>query len=685
MHLKVLLPNGKIRSYSADWKGGEAPVGYRVLVPTGKGGTTGIVVGIGEGEAMGRVLEFPDPAPLINSSGLSLVEELSADYMTPKGVLLFRLLPSAFLWREEEILVVSERRTHGLDKRSLELIEYLRRRRGVKPENLKKRFDPSLIKLLLRKGFISLKKEWRTPDVEERFYSLNIPLKEALTKVRSKEKKKLIVFLSGRELVSEEELLEWGFKKRDINDLLKKGIIALGKEKPSPLRQADQDVFKPLRKTLSDRVLLWSSFDEAIDEVASLSAHNLEEGRSTLVIFPDYGELKLAVELFKRQMGGDLVEIHSRVPSKRVYEGWFRAQERASLVVGTYLSILCPAKDLSSIVLFDESSAGVKLRHIRNLDLRRAVFILSRKSASDLLFTTPAPSLSSYYLVREKRVELMDRHVEPETLLLRREPVEVLTEDACKLVGRNRDKSILFLVPKQGYSYVYCPRCEALVECPRCGTFLTYSLRRELLYCTNCFYKQEELLCPECEGELEEVGFGLERAVEVVEENFGLRENFHFSTHPSWECEYDIVVVLSADSLLSIPSYRAREELILYLLRARSIAKETLVVQTLLPEERVFSKMKEGKLWELYEEELKERERELLPPFWRLLLIKTTNPELERYVFKVVSPNVRSTYNVQEGCYELLIRFKERKTLWKVRQLMKRFSRDIIEVRVDPF
>ncbi len=684
MILKVLLPNGRTHNYSANWDREEAPLGYRVLVPTKRGGTTGIVVGAGKGEAKEEILEFPDPAPLVGSPGLSLIEDLSADYMTPKGVLLFKLLPSAFLWREEEVLVVSDIKPVGLDKKSLEVLDYLKRRRGVKPENLKKRYDHSLIKLLMEKGFISLRKEWRSPKVEEKFYTLNIPLKEALSRVRSKDKRRLLVFIGSKGSVSERELLDWEFKRRDINDLLKKGIIALEEGKIKRSEKSGEN-FKPLRRVTSDRTILWSSFNEAIEEVISTSLHNLEKGRSTLVVFPDYGELEVAVELFESQIGNDMVEIHSRTSPKKIYEGWFRAQERPSVVVGTYLSLLCPAKDPSSVILFDESSAGVKLKHLKNIDLKRAVFILSRKTSSDLLFTTPAPSIGSYYAFKEKKMELVDKHRDPKTLIFKREPAEVLTEEVYKLVDKNKDKSLLFLVPKQGYSYLYCPRCEALAECPECGTFLTYSNKRYLMYCTNCPYKEEEILCPECEGDLDEAGFGLEKAVEVVEENFGLRDNFNFSTHPSWERDHDLVVVLSADSLLSFPSYRAREDLTIYLLRAQSVAKETLAIQTILPEEKVFYAIKEGKLRDLYDEELRKREEDLLPPFWRLILIKTTNPELERYVFKVVSPNVKSTYKVREDHYELLIRFKDRRTLWKVRQLIGRFSKDIIEVRVDPF
>ncbi|WP_457599949.1 primosomal protein N' family DNA-binding protein [Hydrogenivirga sp.] len=684
MLFRVLLPNGRTALYSGKWEREESPIGWRVLVPTSVGGTTGVVIGVKEGESEREIIEFPDRAPLLSQTSLSLIDELAADYLLPRGVLLFKLLPSVFLWKEEELLVVSDRKPFGLDRKSLELIEYVKKRRGVKPHNLKKRYDPALVKLLTEKGFLRLKREWRAPELEESYYRLALPLKEALKKVRSKEKRRLLVFVSGKESVGEEELLSWGFRRRDLRELVKKGLLTSFRE--IRLKPSGATTQTPLKKITGDRELLWADFEFAAEDALALAQHNLRSGRSTLIIFPDYGELTAFLGNLPAELGDRLVEIHSRVPSRKLYEGWFRATREPSLVVGTYLSLLCPLRNLSSVVLFDESSNGVKLRHAGGIDLRRAVFLLSRKRGATLQMSTPAPSLSSFYLVSEGRMGLRrELKRSPEVNLIRREPTEVLTEELYFKLRELREKKILFLVPKHGYSYVYCPRCEALAECPECGTLLTYSLKRESLYCTNCRYKREELTCPECEGGLEEVGFGLEKAMEVVEENFGLKENFHFSTHPHWEHPYDVVVVLSADSILSVPSYRAEEELFTYLLRAKNVAGESLFIQSILPEEKPFQSVKENKLEEFYREELEEKMREELPPFWRLLLIKSKNPELEKYIFKVVTPNVRSTYNVREDCYELLLRFKERKTLWKVRQLLKRFPRDIIEVRVDPF
>ncbi|NPA41179.1 MAG: hypothetical protein GXO18_02790 [Aquificae bacterium] len=682
MNLKVALPSGRTRTYSAKWEKEDSPLGWRVLVPSPGGGTTGIVVGVGGENPKGHVISFPDDAPLIGFHTLRVVEDISSDYLLPRGTLLFKLLPSAFLWKEEELIKPAVSKPTGLDPKSLSLIEYVKKRRGVKPENLKKRFGSEIVNLLLKKGFLKVVKEWRSPSVEEKFFKLKVPLKEALGRVRSEEKRRILVFLSGKSCVSEEELSRWNFSKKHLRDLIKADLV----EETSCEEEGTPKTYRrqtPLVELGADREVLWGSFEKALERTLKECEANLKSKRSTLILFADREEMLEALYTLREHFGGSLREIHSGVSPKRIYRSWFEAQKEPSVVVGTYIASLCPAYDLGTVILFDESSPGVKLRRVGNLDLRRVSLLLAKHSSSRLVFTTPAPSLPTFYLHLRGKFSLKKELPEPSLFLVKRNPAEVVTSELVKLLEENSFGSVLFLVPKQGYSYAYCPRCEALSECPECGTFLTYSRIKEKLYCTNCGYVREELTCPECEGSLEETGFGIEKAVEVVENTFGIKEGFSFSTYPSWERDFDAVVVLSADNLLSVPSYRSREEMFLYLLRSFVSAKKALLVQTMFPEELEF--LKEGRFEEFYKRELEEREREMLPPFWRLALVRTRKRDIEGYVRKLVSPFVRVSVNLRDNTYDLLVRFKERGTLLKLRHLRERFGKDIIEVRVDPF
>ena len=686
MVFRVLLPSGRVKSFRGEWKGEGTPLGWRALVPSKEGGTTGIVVGIGEdSETEGEILSFPDRLPLVGQVQLSIVEELSSDYLLPRGIILFKLIPSAFLWREEELIVASSKEAHGLDRVSREVLEYVIKRRGVKLENLKKRYDPELVKVLVSKGILRRERRWIHPHAEEVFYRLRVPLKEVLPRLRSGEKRRLVVFLSGRDWTSEEEILSWGFKRSLIRDLIKRGFLEITHEYPESEKEG-QGAEGVLRKLGGERVLLWDRLQSALQLLLPEVLSSLEGGRSVLLLLPETSLLGPVREFFGKHLGDKVREIHSGVSPKRIMENWFRAQESPSLVVGTYIASLCPARDLGLVILLGESSPGVKIRALRNVDLRRIAYLLARRSSSRLIFATQAPTLSSFKLVREGRMLLKGPPKDlPQVGLIPRRAGEILTEEACREVERSRDKSILFLVPKQGYSYVYCPRCEALAQCPECGTFLTYSQSREILYCTSCPYRSEELTCPECEGDLEELGFGIEKAVEVVERSLGLSESFHFSTYPPWDGDYDLVLILSADGMLSVPSYRSEEELFVYLAKALLTAKEKLLIQTIFPEEEVFRLFKDRSFEEFYMSELKRREEESLPPVWRLLLIKTTRRELGGYAARFLSPKVRTSFNLRENLYEILVRFRDRKTLIKLRQLMRKFGRDIIEVRVDPF
>jgi len=686
MVFRVLLPGGRVKNFKGEWKGEGSPVGWRVLVPSGEGGTTGVVVGVSDAsEEAPDIIAFPDRAPLIGQAQLSLVEELSLDYLLPKGVLLFKLIPSAFLWKEEELVVASKREVPGLDRVSSEVFEYVRRRRGVKLESLKKRFDPKLIKTLVSKGILKREKRWTHTSVEERFYRLAVPLKEALPKVRSGEKRRLIVFMSGRDWVGEDEILSWGFKKSLLRDLARKGILEVATERPDTEEKAIH-AGGIVKKLGEERNLVWDRLESSLEVLLQGIVATLEEGRSILLLGVGAQVLDRARDYLRGRIGERVKEIRSGLSPRRIMENWFGSQEEPSVVIGSYSASLCPAKDIGLVVLLGESSPGVKIRSAGGVDMRRLSYILARKTASRLIFATQAPSLSSYRLVSEGKMHMEGPPKDlPAIELLPREARDILTETARREIDRNKHKEILFLVPKQGYSYTYCPRCESLVHCPECGTFLTYSRTKEMLYCTACHYKAEELVCPECEGDLEELGFGIEKVVEVVENNFSLRENFHFATYPPWSESYDLTLVISADSILSVPSYRAEEELFLYLTKALLISREKLLIQTMFPDEEVFSLLKKKEFDRFYREELDRRKRELLPPFWRMLLIKATKREVGGYAARFLSSHVRTSFNQREGVYEILVRFRDRKTLWKVSQLRKRFGKDIIEVKVDPF
>jgi primosomal protein N' (replication factor Y) len=677
MNLKVILPGGRVRCFRWTRGEGNPGVGWRVLVPSGGGGVTGIVIGAGGEEAEGEILEVPDPGPLILPHHLEVLGDLSRDYLLPAGVLLFKLLPSVFDWYEEEVVRLSSRRPAGLDRRSDEILRYVKSRGEVKLETLRKRFGPGPVALLIEKGFLIREKKWIKPDLEVRLYRLKVPLREALRAVKDPRKRELILRIGERGRISEEEARELGFSRRTLRSLERKGVLEeLVEDRP----ERREGAVKVLRPASGKGEVLWGGLRGVLERLAGMCA-GLEG--SALILSTGREVLKEALPLLRGLLGDRLVEIHSEAGGRRIWEGWFSCLEGNKVVLGTFLSLLAPLPDLKLVAVLDESSPGVRLPGL-GLDLRRAVSYLARRTGSSLVLTTPAPSLATYYLtVRGDLLLRREAVPTPEVRVLRRRSAEVITEEVAEEVDRSEE--VLFLVRKEGYSYVYCPRCQAVVRCPECGTFLTLSLSRSMVYCTGCRrFSSREVLCPECEGNLQEMGFGVEKALEVVERTFGIRETFRFATYPPWGETYDTVVVLSADGILSLPTFRAEEEFFLYILRSYLCARRRLLIQTAVPDLEPLRCLAEGRPEDFYREELRRREREKLPPFYRLLLVRSRR-DLGGYLRRTLSQEVRTIPRPEEGVYDHLVRFRDRSTLARAVQLKRRLGRDIIEVRVDPF
>jgi primosomal protein N' (replication factor Y) len=84
----------------------------------------------------------------------------------------------------------------------------------------------------------------------------------------------------------------------------------------------------------------------------------------------------------------------------------------------------------------------------------------------------------------------------------------------------------------------------------------------------------------------------------------------------------DHVAVASLDSLFTLPDFRIQEKVMYTLIRLRSEASRSILVQTRRPEEKVFEYGLKGNLSDFYRATLSERKQFRYPPF--TVLIKLT-------------------------------------------------------------
>ena len=676
MNLRVVFPGGRIYTLRGDRT--DLSIGFRVHCSVGKRKLTGIVVGFSDQNPEGEVLEVPDSRPLILEPQIEAIKELSFDYLRTWSSLIFNLLPAGFFPRWVERVYVSGKIPRFTDPLTAEILSYVKKRGGVPIDLLKKRYTARTIHLLLKKGFLEVREGWKSyPEAKEKRFRLAIPLKKALERVRSHKKRRILVLLSGKKSVSVDDLQGWGIRPSDLKDLIKRGLVEEYEEREEQLSEGIQ----PLREVDEDVSFIEGRFEDCIRYILALARTGRSRNQNTLVLFALTSQLLRAQEMLSHSE--DAIVIHSGSGYSKLLHDWLSVYDRPLTVMGTYSSCLVPLDSAFAVVVVDESSKGVRIRQAGDVDLRRLAYILSRKLSAKFVIVGPAPSVSGFYLLLSKGGKEKNlTSGEPRVRVTERLPSEILTQELVEFFAEGDKGKTLFLVSREGYSYLFCPRCQTICLCPECGSYMTYSKQRERFYCSSCGYKHGDLSCPDCEGDLEDTGFGIERAIEVVENAIGLRDEFSFDTFPRWESEYDTVAVLSADSILSVPSYRSSEEFFLYLMRAKRVARRQLLIQTVFPNIREIQALRDPDPY--YREELSTRKKERLPPFWRLVKITTTKEDLPAYLSKVVTPHLQSYRNLRKGTTEILLRIQDRASLKRLDEVRRRFSRDIIELRVDP-
>ena len=682
MLFRVITPGGRI--YDLRNSSGKElnRIGYRVLCRIKGKNLFGIVVGPGGGEARGDILEVPDKSPVIGEPQLEAVKNTALDYLRPWGVLLFNLLPSRLIMHYQVKVYAGRGIVRSfLDAETRELVNYLKKRGGVPVDSLKRKFGSQRVDLLLEKGLLTLREGWREKaESGERYFSLRLKTSEALEKVRSRELKRLIVFLGGRSAVGIKDLKEWGFKEKHLKDLLKIGIAKEAEIREVSGEREAHKAFKQLGETGKIHFLT-GRFYEVLEAVMARSLNALGKGKGSLIVVSSFSQFRRVAEIYGSTEG--VILLHPSAVGGRFVDLWFESGRSPGIVITTQVGVLAPVFEPEFVFLIDESFSSVRLRRAGDIDLRKLVLNLSKTAGSNLILAGPELSLSAHLMVsmgKGKKEELVSSG--PKVRVLGRTPRDILTPELYEILKVNDGLTTLFLVPKQGYSYMFCPRCQIPVHCPRCDTFLTFSREQDKLFCTSCGYRHSDISCPDCGGDLEDLGFGIEKAYEVIENSVGINDRMSFETFPRWEESFDRVVVLSADSILSVPSYRSEEEMFLYLMRAYRIASKQLIIQTMFPSIPAVKGLTKRGIF--YECELKRRQREKLPPFWRTAIIKTAKGDLDSYIAKVVSPEVSRIFNYSSGTYDLLVRFRGRRSLKQLAEVIRRFSKDIIEVRVDP-
>lgn len=386
----------------------------------------------------------------------------------------------------------------------------------------------------------------------------------------------------------------------------------------------------------SRAVLLWGGKDFRWKKYISDLREVRAAGRGAIVLVPEVKAIEDAASYLEREFPGDVAKLHSEqtgVARRAAYLSLIRGEKRIAL--GTRSAVFAPVAGLGAIVIEDEPAEAYKSPDLPFYDSRTVGRMRSRSERCALILGSSHPSVEAYWDASQGRIDLREeasgdggvelfRYAPTSVVDLRplRRGRDVLSQS---LAGRLRttfasgEKAILFLNRRGESSQVTCQDCGNVLACPRCGVPLGYHSKEAALVCHTCGHRElPPEVCPSCGGHRWKFGgIGIERAEAEVRRLFPEIEVYRmdqdvtkdrpaagelaaFASSPGPSCllatrmllgfpevpPVSTVGVLSCDTLLNLPDFRASEKVfhLLWSLRELAAPGGAFVVQSYNPE-----------------------------------------------------------------------------------------------------
>jgi primosomal protein N' (replication factor Y) (superfamily II helicase) len=411
----------------------------------------------------------------------------------------------------------------------------------------------------------------------------------------------------------------------------------------------------------------------------------LARGKTAIVLVP---EIALTLWIgrqcrawFGAQFEGVAV-LHSALSDVERAREWWRVRKgQARVIVGTRSAVFAPVENLGLIIVDEEQENSYKQEETPRYHGRDVAIVRAKLENGMALLGSATPSLETYNHAMSGKYELLtmatrvaNRSLATVEIVDMREnfrcthqtgPISsALHTGIAKCLSFNTQA--LVLINRRGYSWsVLCRSCGAGVQCVNCSISMTYHKSRNRLECHYCGSIQAvPKACPKCDSKyVYFFGEGSEHLEERLRRQFpGARiarldrdtartkRQYQETLGAFADGALDILVgtqmlakghdfqrvtlvgVVSADSLLSLPDFRAAERTFQLLTQVAGRAGRgelpgRVLIQTYYPDHYAIQDAVRQDYLSFYERELHFRRMMAYPPFASLanVIVRDTN------------------------------------------------------------
>ena len=337
------------------------------------------------------------------------------------------------------------------------------------------------------------------------------------------------------------------------------------------------------------------------------AAHAVDAGWQVLMLVPEIALTAQLVKRFQAWFGDQIAVAHSKLSQNERGDVWYRMRTRqAQVLIGVRSAVFAPFADLGLVIIDEEHETSYKQEERPNYHAREVALARCRNTGAPLILGSATPDITSYYKAlcgeyihlrltqRPNGSQLPAVHVVDMRRELQEKNFSVLSRQLQQALVTTvaEGEQAIVLLNRRGYStFVMCRDCGHTITCPHCAVALVYHSAHEDMrchYCGNTAPVPTE--CPNCHSRrIKFFGTGTQKAEAELQQLPDVRvlRMDQDSTMAKFAHEdilrqfasgasnvligtqmvakgHDIpnvtlVGVLSADSALNLPDYRASE------------------------------------------------------------------------------------------------------------------------------
>ena len=263
-------------------------------------------------------------------------------------------------------------------------------------------------------------------------------------------------------------------------------------------------------------------------------------GRGAILLVPEIALTPQTVARVRGVFGDQVAVLHSGLSEGERADAWRALRSGARRVaVGPRSAVFAPVARLGVIVVDEEHEGSYKQGTAPRYHARDVAAVRARLEGARLLLGSATPSLETLHLARAGKITT---HLLPERVGARPlPPVEVIdlkvaprvtdargvpwteTLDAAVRGALARGEQVLLLLNRRGFAtFLQCPACGDVPECPNCAIALTVHQTPAGLRCHYCGHVEPvPATCRKCGKATQRMlGLGTQQVEGFVAERF---------------------------------------------------------------------------------------------------------------------------------------------------------------------